>query len=88
MPHSDWLILIVMGTVFTILGIGGMLWGVYEEKGYYNSMAGRYDVREFLERSPFRPFLGALKIGGRIALAIGILMLIAGVVLLVRGSVF
>lgn len=67
-----------MGGIFTILGIIGILMGRVEEESYYSHIASRFDVREFMEHMPLRPEPGALRIGGRIALTLGILLLIAG----------
>lgn len=79
MPRGDWLILLGLGAAFLFLGIGAYFWGRAEEKSYYDSMPTvRVDIREFLERLPFRPEPGALKIGGWISMAIGLLMLLAG----------
>ena len=78
MPEGSWLI-IASGGLFILLGLGAYLWGRGEEKAYYDSMpARRYDVREYLERLPFRPEPGALKIGGWILMALGLAMLVAG----------
>lgn len=78
MPQNDWITLMWMGGGFIIIGLGAIIWGRLEEKGYYNSLSGRGDEREFLDHWPPRPQLGALKIGGRIAIIIGIFMLAAG----------
>ncbi|MBI2848177.1 MAG: hypothetical protein HYX83_03280 [Chloroflexi bacterium] len=79
MPWDDWQILMGGGGIFLLLGIGAILWGRHEERRYYDSIpTTRVDVREFLERSPFRPEPGALKIGGWIAIAVGLLLLLAG----------
>jgi len=67
-----------MGGLFILIGLGAIIWGRSEEKNYYNSLSTRADKREFLEHWPRRPQLGALKIGGRIALAIGVLMVVMG----------
>ena len=75
---SNHFILMAMGGLFVILGIASMCWGKGEEKSYYNAMSSRPDVREFLEHEPERPEPGALKIGGWIAIAIGLLMLVMG----------
>lgn len=85
MPASDAYLLIWVGVGFTVLGVVGLLLGRREEKGYYNSLASRRDVREYLEHSPWRPGLGALKIGGRIALAVGIVLIALGGAFLLRG---
>ncbi len=78
MPHYDWLILMGMGGLFILLGVAANIWGKSEEKSYYDSLAARTDVREYLEHMPERPEPGALKIGGWIAIAIGLLMLVMG----------
>jgi hypothetical protein len=75
---ADHFILMAMGGLFVILGVASMFWGKGEEKSYYNAMSTRADVREYLEREPERPEPGALKIGGWIAIAIGLLMLVMG----------
>ena len=75
---ADHFILMAMGGLFVILGIASMFWGKGEEKSYYNAMSSRADAREFLEHEPERPEPGALKIGGWIAIAIGLLMLVMG----------
>ena len=82
MPENDWIVLMVMGGVFILLGIGAIMWGRGEEKSYYNSMTSRSDVREFMEREPQYPQFGALKIGGRIAIIIGVLLIVIGIILL------
>lgn len=85
MPASDAYISIWVGVGFVVLGVVGLLLGRREEKGYYNSLASRRDVREYLEHSPGRPGLGALKIGGRIAIAVGIVLIAVGGTFLLRG---
>jgi len=85
MSHGDSFILIGMGGVFILLGIIAFFRGKREEKSYYNSIASRHDVREFLEHDPERPEPGALKIGGWIALAIGLIMLVIGGAFLLWG---
>ena len=85
MPLQDYFIMMGLGGLFLILGLGAALWGKGEEKGYYDSLATRTDVREFLEHSPERPALGALQVGGWIAISIGLLLIIIGVVFWLRG---
>jgi hypothetical protein len=77
-----YLLLFIMGGCFVVLGIIFYFWGRYEEERYYNTIVHRFDVREFIEHLPFRPEPGALRIGGMIMLLLGILLLIAGGVLL------
>ncbi len=76
MFQQDWWVLVVMGAVFVLLGLAAIIWDRREEKDYYDSLSSRRDVREFLEHQPLRPQLGALKIGGRIAMAVGAFMLV------------
>ncbi len=67
-----------MGVLFVLLGLAAFIWGKREEKSYYNSISTHPDMREFLEHEPERPEPGALKIGGWVAMAIGLLMLALG----------
>ena len=78
MPEHNYFILMGMGGLFVILGIASIFWGKGEEKSYYDALSTRHDAREFLEHEPERPEPGALKIGGWIAIAIGLLMLVMG----------
>jgi hypothetical protein len=78
MPYSDYFIMTCVGGFFIILGIIFIFLGKGEEKGYFDSLAARADVREFLERWPERPRVGAVKIGGWIALAIGLVLAVVG----------
>ena len=87
MPHGDCFILMGVGGGFIILGLVGILWGRHEERSYFESLTARPDLREFMAHWPERPQPGALKIGGWIAIAIGLLMLVVGVIFwLLAGS--
>lgn len=78
MLQAEWSILMVGGGFFILLGLAVIIWDKVEQKGYYDSLADRRDVREYLEHQPARPELGALKIGGWIAITIGLLMVAMG----------
>ncbi len=78
MPRLDWFVLMGLGGLFILLGLGAISWGRSEEKSYYDGMSRRIDVREFLAHWPWRPQFGALKIGGWIAIAVGVIMLVMG----------
>ena len=78
MPQYDWFVIMGMGGLFILLGLAAIIWGRREEKDYYDSLSTQADAREFLEHWPRRPQFGALKIGGRIAIAIGMLMIVMG----------
>jgi len=78
MPLSDHFIMLGVGGIFVILGIILILLGRGEAKGYYDSLANRPDAREFLEHWPQRPRVGAVKIGGWISLAVGLVLAAVG----------
>jgi hypothetical protein len=83
MPYQDWFMLIGIGGFFILLGLGAIFWGRAEEKRYFNSISTRTtDVREYLEHWPQRPEPGALKVGGWIAITLGLVMLALGVAFL------
>jgi hypothetical protein len=72
------LLLLIMGGCFVVIGIALYIWGHFEENHYYNAIVHRFDVREYLEHMPFRPEPGALRIGGTVAIIVGVLLLAAG----------
>ncbi len=78
MPQTDLVIPMVMGGLFILLGLGVVFWDRREQKSYYDAISTRGDVREYMEQSPQRPELGALKIGGVIAIIVGLVLLIMG----------
>jgi len=82
MPGQQIIIIMGLAGLFILLGLVGIFWGRGEEKGYYDSLSGRGDQREFMEHWPRRPQLGAPQIGGRIALTVGLILLIIGIVFL------
>lgn len=75
MPLGECFTLMGIGGLFIILGLAAIIWGRKEEKGYYNAISSRLDVREYIEHSPRRPEPGALRIGGWIAIILGLIML-------------
>ena len=78
MPQGNYLILMGMGGLFVLLGVIAVIGGKREEKDYYDSLSSRLDMREFLEHYPERPEPGALRIGGWLAIGIGLLMIAIG----------
>ncbi len=78
MLEQEWMLVLLLGVVFVILGLVTILWGRREEKSYFEAISSRPDVREYLNHWPQRPEPGALKIGGWIALILGILLMAAG----------
>ena len=78
MTSGDYWLPIAIGGFFAIVGIILVILGRGEERRYYDSLAQRTDAREFLERWPERPRLGALKIGGWITIIVGGMLIIMG----------
>jgi hypothetical protein len=78
MPQNELITLMIIGGVFTLLGLGALFWGKSEEKHYFETISSRQDTREFLEGWPRRPQFGSLQTGGWIAIVIGIIMIIVG----------
>jgi len=81
MSQGDWYILVIVGGVFIVLGVIGLLWGRHEEKRIFEALAQQPDLREFTLKHVETPQPGALKTGGWIAGGLGVLMLVVGVIL-------
>ena len=80
MPQGDWFIMMGVGGGFIILGLFGIFWGRHEEKSYFEALTNRPDLREFMSHWPERPQPGALRTGGWIAVILGVLMLVVGII--------
>ena len=81
MSPGDTIILMAAGGGFIILGIVGILWGRREEKKIFEALSQRHDLREFTLNHVEGPQPGALRIGGWIAIILGVFLLIIGIVL-------
>ena len=81
MPQGDCLIMMVVGVGFIVLGLIGNIWGRHEERAYDEALSSRPDLREFISHWPERPQSGALKIGGWIAISVGFILLMVGIIL-------
>jgi hypothetical protein len=79
-PEGNWYVLVIVGGVFLLLGVGGLVWGWYEEKRLFEELSAKHDLREFSLRHIESPQPGALKIGGWIAIAVGVLTLGTGLI--------
>ncbi len=77
---EDWSVMLLLGGFFLLLGIVLVLLNRKEKDSYYDAIAERRDVREFLAHDPERPELGALNTGGFISIVLGIALLVIGFV--------
>ncbi len=80
MSQGDVRVLLFIGGIFILLGIGIIIWDRAEKKGYFSSISHHVDTREYLEAWPPRPQFGALKTGGWITIALGLALIILGLV--------
>ena len=80
MPQGDWFILLIVGGVLIILGITGIIWGIIEEKRIFEALSKLHDLREFSLEHIESPQPGALKIGGWIAVGLGLVLVVAGII--------
>jgi Mg2+/citrate symporter len=80
MPEAKWLIMMIVGGVFVILGIIAIVLGIREEKRIFEALSRMPDLREFSLKHVESPQPGALKIGGWIAIALGVLLVVAGII--------
>jgi hypothetical protein len=76
MTFREIMITAIIGGVFIILGIIGFVFGRRESQKYYAQESMKVDVREFLYHFPWRPEPDALRVGGKIAIAVGIVSLL------------
>jgi hypothetical protein len=80
MPQGDWYILLIVGGVFVILGILAIIWGMREEKKVFDALSQKPDLREFTLKHIESPQPGALKIGGWIAVGVGVILIVVGII--------
>ena len=78
MPNSDSYIMIGIGGFFLFMALIFFLWARSEERSMNHGLSGRRDLREFITRWPIRFEPGALRVGGWIFTAIGLILMILG----------
>lgn len=81
MDQGEWYILAITGGVFIFLGVASLLLGIREEKKLFEALAAKPDLREFSLKHVESPQPGALKIGGWIAIALGVIVLVVGLIM-------
>jgi uncharacterized protein YneF (UPF0154 family) len=77
---NGWLILILVGAAFVVLGVIGIFWGMREEKRIFEELSKKPDLREFSMRHVETPQPGSLKTGGWIAIALGVVLVVVGLI--------
>jgi hypothetical protein len=80
MHQGDWVTLAIIGGVFIILGLVALFWGRYEEKKIFDHLAEQHDLREFTLKHVESPQPGALKMGGWLGIALGVVLGIAALI--------
>jgi hypothetical protein len=79
MSAASYQVILGMGGFFVFLGIIFILWNKREKERYYNSiLLTRKDIKETITREHERFWLHAWRIGGKISLIVGIILLIIG----------
>jgi len=73
-------VILVLGLIFLVFGIIMLFSGHNEETSYYNAVSQKRDLREFVTHDPERPEPGALRVGGWISIAVGVLAIFIWVV--------
>ena len=81
MDLQGWVVPVIIGGVFVFLGLAAWIWGKREERRYYDALATREDLSEFFSHWPGRPEPGALKLGGVITIAVGVVIGLVGGIL-------
>ena len=69
-------LILILVLFFLVAGVVLLTSGQGEEKGYYEALSKKRDLREFVTHNPERPEPGALRLGGWISIAVGLLILI------------
>ncbi len=78
MPDYAWFVFLGLSGFFILAGVVAVILGKIEERNYYASITSRPDLREFIERTPEQPEPGAVRVGGWIAIAIGLVIIGVG----------
>jgi hypothetical protein len=76
MAYHDLYVMIIIGGVFVFLGILTFIWSKREEGAWWSTISESVDVREFIDHSPGRPEPNALRIGAKICIAVGVVLLL------------
>ena len=78
MSNLDSYVMMGVGGFFVFLGIIAFLYAGGEERSLTESLARRSDLREFVNGWPMRIGPEAIRVGGKILFALGIVLIIVG----------
>jgi hypothetical protein len=81
MSGASYQVILGMGGFFVLLGIIFILGNRREKRKYYNGVLREKDIKEVITHEHERFWLQAWMIGGRMSIAVGIALLIAGAIL-------
>ncbi len=76
----QYFMVMISGGVLILLGVGAYFWGRTEEGRHYRLISSHMDVKEFVTRRPLPPQPRSLEIGGWIAITVGLVLIIMGLV--------
>ncbi len=85
MFSTEYVPLMIIGAVFLVAGIILLIVGIREEKDYFRTISNSVDVRKYLEHKSDSIQSWGFKVGGITAVAIGLVLLIMGLIFLLLG---
>ncbi|NLL90601.1 MAG: DUF3185 family protein [Dehalococcoidales bacterium] len=81
MSLTEYVPLMIIGAVFLLVGIILLILGNREEKDYCRTVSNQTDVRKYLEHRSDSIQAWGFKVGGIIAVVIGLFLLVMGFVI-------
>jgi hypothetical protein len=82
---TDYVPLMIIGAVFMVAGIILLVLGIREEKDYCRTVSNQVDVRKYLEHKSDSIQAWGFKVGGIVAIVIGLFLLVMGLVIWILG---
>lgn len=73
-------VLMIIGGSFVLFGVALYVWDRHESLAYRDKLMQRPDMREFMTNWPPRWWLKTLQFGGTIAVVVGVVLLILGII--------
>ena len=85
MFSTEYVLLMIIGAVFLVAGIILLIVGIKEEKDYFRTISNNADVRKYLEHKSDSIQSWGFKVGGIMAVVIGLVLLIMGLIFMLLG---